>query len=264
MKEIFTMWKYPKMIVLTIVSAALYTLMLVPFKGFVLIPGIAEMRPAAMLPPIVGILFGPAGAWGCAIGNTFADYLGGTLTMGSYFGAIGNFCFAFVAYCVWMKFDTQRDSGSFSLASAKDWGRYVPVCVLSCSTVAFIIAWGLEYLELSPFAALGSIILVNNLAATIVLGPFLFKLFLSRSAAWNLLWFNVMSAGDRSGGRSQRWASRLVWTGAVGGLTVGLLVSHLLYQNPFLDIGQVATMDPSVVWLAAPFLLILLIGLVLA
>ena len=264
MKVPFTMWKHPKMIVLTAVSAFLYALVLVPFKGFQMISGIAEIRPAAVLPPVLGILFGPAGAWGCMIGNTIGDYFGGTLSAGSYFGAVGNFCFAMIAYTLWSKEQTAgAEEEDFKLADMRYLGRYVSVCVLSCSSVAFVIAWGLELLKLSPFAAVGSVILVNNLAATLVLGPFLLKLFHGRASAWNLLWFRIMPKADRSSGLFAPWAARMIWFGAVGGLVVGLFVSHVFYQNPFLEVES-ATMDPTVIMTTAPFLILFFIGCLFA
>ncbi len=264
MKEIFTMWKYPKMIILTVVSAALYAMCLIPFRGLQLIPGVAEIRPAAVLPPLLGILFGPAGAWGCGVGNYFGDLFSNTLTEASYFGAVGNFCFAMIANIAWGKNSKENNEQDFSLANGGDWQRYIVACVLSCASVAFIIAWGVEFLKLHPFSGHGSAILINNLAATLIFGPFLFKLFYSRSKAWNLLWRNVMSAEDRSEGLSPEWSYRLLWLGSVGGLIIGLFLSHVLYHSPFLDTLSTGTNDPTVVWGALPFLIIFLLGLLLA
>jgi len=74
MKEVFTMWKYTQMIVLTALSAAIYAAVLIPFKGFVIIPSLTEVRPANVFPFVFGLLFGPAGAWGAAIGNLIGDF----------------------------------------------------------------------------------------------------------------------------------------------------------------------------------------------
>ncbi len=264
MKEIFTMWKYPKMIVLSIVSATLYAMCLIPFRGLQLIPGVAEIRPAAVLPPLLGILFGPAGAWGCGLGNYFGDLFSGTLSEASYFGAVGNFCFAMIASIAWGKHSKKNKEQDFSLADGGDWQRYIVSCFLSCASVAFIIAWGVQFLKLHPFAGHGSAILMNNLAATLTLGPFLFKLFYSRSKAWNLLWYNVMSPEDRAEGLSPVWSYRLLWLGSVGGLIVGLGLSHVLFHSPFLDTLAPGSNEPTVVWGTLPFLVIFLLGFLLA
>ena len=95
MKEVFSMWGKTKMVVLVALCAGLYAALLIPFKGFVLIPGVTEFRPASALPVVMGLLFGPAGAWGSAIGNLIGDFFG-SLGVGSLFGFFGNFIFAYV------------------------------------------------------------------------------------------------------------------------------------------------------------------------
>ncbi|MCL2880641.1 MAG: QueT transporter family protein, partial [Treponema sp.] len=101
MKEVFTMWKSTKMIVLTAVTAAIYAAILIPFKAIPLVPGFTEVRPGNMIPVAFGLFFGPAGAWGAAIGNTLGDVFGSTFGVGSLFGFVGNFLFAYVPYKLW-------------------------------------------------------------------------------------------------------------------------------------------------------------------
>jgi energy-coupling factor transport system substrate-specific component len=63
MKELFTMWKNTRMILLVALCAAVYAAVLIVFKaGIVLIPGITEVRPANLLPIVFSLLFGPAAA----------------------------------------------------------------------------------------------------------------------------------------------------------------------------------------------------------
>src|SRR5215210_903349 len=69
MKEVLTMWRHTQMVVLVALSAAIYAAVLIPFKGFPIIPGYIELRPANAFPIVFGLLFGPAGAWGAALGN---------------------------------------------------------------------------------------------------------------------------------------------------------------------------------------------------
>ena len=100
MKELVTMWRYSMMVAITVLCAGIYMLFLLPTKSIALIPGITEIRPASLLPVIFGLLFGPAGAWGSAIGNLGGD-LFGTLTPGSIFGFAGNFLYAYIPYKLW-------------------------------------------------------------------------------------------------------------------------------------------------------------------
>ncbi len=169
-----------------------------------------------------------------------------------------------VAYKVWGQQAKNGAGKDFSLANPADLQRYIALCFLSCASVAFVVAWGVEFLRLHAFAGHGSVILMNNLAATLVFGPFLFKLFYSRSKAWNLLWWDVVAAPDRSLGLFTQWGIRLLWIGAVGGLIVGLAVSHVFYQNPFLDSEIIGNTDTGVVLITTPFLILFLLGCLLS
>src|SRR5579862_4369662 len=75
--ELRAMWRNTRMIVLCAISAALYAAILVPFKVVPLIPGVTELRPANAIPIVCSFLFGPAAAWGSAIGNMIGDFFGG-------------------------------------------------------------------------------------------------------------------------------------------------------------------------------------------
>lgn len=61
-KELFSMWKNTKMIMLVALTAALYAAILIPFKGIPLIPGVTEIRPAQIIAGTFPLFFGPAGA----------------------------------------------------------------------------------------------------------------------------------------------------------------------------------------------------------
>lgn len=104
MKELITMWNNTRMIVLTAVIAAIYAAVLIPFKVAVpLIPGFTEVRPANVIPLICSLMFGPAAAWGAAIGNTIADAFG-TWGPGTAFGFVGNFLLGLIPYKMWRAF----------------------------------------------------------------------------------------------------------------------------------------------------------------
>ena len=105
MKELITMWKNTRMIVLTSVTAAVYAAVLIPFKVAIpLVPGFTEVRPASVIPIICSLMFGPAAAWGSAIGNIIGDILGGTAGPGMFPGIIGNFLYGYIPYRMWKAF----------------------------------------------------------------------------------------------------------------------------------------------------------------
>lgn len=100
MHELAAVWTERKGLLWIAVTALLYALILIPFNqsGWT-IAGIF-IRPAAALPVLLGILFGPAAAWGLGIGNIAGDLYGSWSPM-SIFGALINFLYPYLSYLSW-------------------------------------------------------------------------------------------------------------------------------------------------------------------
>jgi energy-coupling factor transport system substrate-specific component len=262
MKEVWKMWGNTRMIILTALSAAIYAAFLIAFKGgIVIVPGITEVRPANVFPPVFGILFGPAGAWGAAIGNLIGDIFGGTMGVGSIFGFFGNFFLGFVPYKMW--------GAAFGLVSKDDmaqttnnWKKILAfeiVTLVASAACAIVIAWYLDLAGIVPFAFLGITITVNNFAAGVVLGPILLSLFYPRVKRWNLMWTDIMEKEEVAKGFAINLGSVLMTVGSLGGLIVGILVAvGAAGQQVY---GFTGESGQLAVWLAVlPFILLILIA----
>ena len=236
MKEVFTMWRHTQMVVLVALSAAIYAAVLIPFKGFVLVPGFTELRPANVFPFVFGLLFGPAGAWGAAIGNLIGDFFG-TLGLGSIAGFIGNFFLGLLPYKLWGAFFRRGENMETNVNSGKKLAVYIAVSVLASAVCAMWIAWGNDVLGFVPFAALASIITVNNAIAGIVLGPILLLLLYPRVKRWGLLWTDIMRPEEVSAPRLKVVGNVLAWLGGLGGLIFGLALGLGLYSQGFAAAG---------------------------
>src|SRR5512147_2327535 len=119
MRDVFDMWKNTRMVVLTAMSASLYAAILIPFKVMPLIPGVTEFRPANAVPVVCSFLFGPAAAWGTAIGNVIGDL----------FGGVGNFLYGLIPYKAWRAL-TDADPLPKSVL---DWVAFVGVVLLAAA-----------------------------------------------------------------------------------------------------------------------------------
>ena len=230
MKEIFTMWRHTQMVVLVALSAAIYAAVLIPFKGFTIIPGFTEVRPANVFPFVFGLLFGPAGAWGAAIGNLIGDFFG-TLGIGSIAGFVGNFFLGFLPYKMWGSFFRRGENMETNVNSGKKLAVYFAVTVLASVVCAVWIAWANDLLGNVPFAALGSIITVNNAVAGLVLGPFLLLVLYPRVKKWGLLWTEIMRPDEVPAARLQTLGNILMWVGGIGALVLGLALGLGFYQQ---------------------------------
>ena len=102
MNELRSMWSNTRMVVLSAICASLYAAVLVPFKVVPLIPGVTELRPANAIPVVCSFLFGPAAAWGAAIGNMIGDFFGG-VGPADIFGFFANIVYGYVPYKVWQR-----------------------------------------------------------------------------------------------------------------------------------------------------------------
>ena len=259
-KEVVSMWKHTRMVILVALSSAIYAAGLIAFKGgLVLIPGVTEVRPANVFPVIFGLLFGPAGAWGSAIGNTIGDVFGGTLSPGSIFGFFGNFYLGFVAYKMW--------GATFGLIPAGDpspttnsWRKvvaYIIIAITAATTCAVIIAWYYDLTGIIPYAALSIIITVNNSIVTLALGPPLLLLLYPRVKRWGLIWTDIMNKEDVSSGFARRFGSFFIIIGAFGALVVGLGISTGMYAQELFSFGA-GSLGQVGVWLGVlPFLLLI-------
>ncbi len=232
MRDVFAMWKKTKMVVLVALSAGLYAALLIPFKGFVLIPGITEFRPASALPVVLGLLFGPAGAWGSAIGNLIGDFFG-SLGIGSTFGFVGNFFFAYVPYKLWINLGLlSKDDMEPNLKSGRKILAYVVVSIMGAAACALPIAWGLEVLGMVPFAALGSIITLNNSIPAIVLGIPVMLILYPRIKKWDLLWTEIMDEEDIPvPGKASRLGAAVMVISTLGGLVGGFMAAFGVGQT---------------------------------
>jgi len=234
MKELFTMWKYTRMVVLTAATAAVYAAVLIPFKPIPIIPGFTEIRPANVLPIVSSLMFGPAAAWGSAFGNLIGDFFG-TLGLGSIFGFLGNFLYGFIPYKVWGIL-SKRDP---TIRGSKEALKYLFLVFLASSVCGVVIGWGVDLLGLVPFSALANIITVNNFLVASILGPFLLIILYPRIKKWGLLYSDILEEKEIHGKNLSGLGLILLSIGGLGGIVLGNLISLGVYHSGFLGAGFV-------------------------
>ena len=230
MREIFSMWKNTRMVVLAAVSAAIYVAVLLPFKIAQLVPGLTEFRPGAAMPVLLSFLFGPAAAWGSAFGNLIADLLGGMFGPGSIPGFIGNFLLGYIPYKLWAALSGDKEPLPKSLGA---WAIFLFVIVVSSLSCAFFVGWGVDSLKLAPFALLANIIALNDILASVILVSVLIHLIYPRTAKWGLGYREIMDPADMGKGRLRIVGALLVIASAGAGFAGGNLLSFgMLAQQP--------------------------------
>ena len=224
MRDLIDMWSNTRMVVLTAMSASLYAAILIPFKVLPIIPGVTEFRPANAVPIVCSFLFGPAGAWGAAIGNVIGDFFGG-IGPGDLFGFAGNFLYGVIPYKAWQAL-TDDDPVPQTPAG---WVAFVGVVLLASGVCALTIGWGINLLGFVPFSVLGNIILLNNFLVAVVLTPFLLAVIYPRVKRGRLLYRDILqTAAPRALSAGQRWRRRLGLAIVAAATASGMLLGNLL------------------------------------
>lgn len=259
MRDAIALWGNTRMVVLTAICGSLYAAILIPFKVLPIIPGVTELRPANAVPVLCSLLFGPAAAWGAAIGNTIGDFFGG-IGPGSLFGFAGNFLYGYLPYKLWnaLRLGTPTPSRPTHLAALAG------VTLLASAACAMTIGWGLNSLGFVPFTALANIILVNNALTAIVLTPFLLAALHPRVARARLLHADVSPLPPPPPAHRRALGIALVVAGTAGGMIAGNLLSAGTIGLPELfAAAETPTRSLEVGVGLLPFLLLLLLGLAL-
>ncbi len=260
MTELRLMWRNSRMVVLCAICAALYAAVLVPFKVVPLIPGITELRPANAVPVVCSFLFGPAAAWGSAIGNMIGDFFGG-IGPGGFFGFLGNFAYGYIPYKVWNVI-ADSDGPSFRTPSAI--AKYVFACLVASLLCADLVGWGDNMLALRPFAVLGNIIIVNNMAAALALAPFILAAVYPRVRNGRLLYADVMPELPRRPMLTRASGLVMLIVGGLGAWVFGNLISTGAWRPLFLSAALTeAPYDKSIAIVVTPFMVMAAGGLAL-
>ena len=147
-----------------------YVLVLIPFN----FPGIdifgISLRPAAFMPVTLGILFGPAAAWGLGIGNIAGDFFGGSWSAMSIFGFLVNLLIPYLSYRLFHRLmrgqKIRRDYQTLVCFLAVS-------LIVVCSCMVLLAACGTVFFD-RPFLSKATSYLGNNLFWAMVVGPAFF------------------------------------------------------------------------------------------
>lgn len=95
------MKKYIKWILICLGSMALFYVATVPTRDLFSVFTVSEVRPAAVVNPILGFCFGIPGALGCALANSIADYTSGYSWTVILEGFIPQFLYGYLPFLLW-------------------------------------------------------------------------------------------------------------------------------------------------------------------
>lgn len=258
--ELRAMWRNTRMVVLCVLSAALYAAVLIPFKVLPLIPGVTEVRPGNAIPVVCSFLFGPAAAWGSAIGNMIGDFFGG-VGPGDVFGFFANLVYGYIPYKLWTIISSDEGPTNFS---ARTIAKYTACCLAASILCADLVGWGDNMLSLRPFWILGNVIIFNNMVASIVLAPLILAAVYPRVRAGHLLYRDVMPELRERAKPVRIAGAIMLLVGETGAWVAGNLLSTGHWKPHFLPAMLVVSpYDKAIAIVVSPFILLAFAGTML-
>ena len=105
----------------------LFVLLTAPFKIWVAASEITQMRPAAALTPVLGMIFGWPAALACAAGNLICDLFAGYEGVYACVNSLLQILYAMCAYFLWKKLNCERGGKEFRLDSVT---RILKFCLM--------------------------------------------------------------------------------------------------------------------------------------
>ena len=256
--ELRLMWRNTRMVVLCAISAALYAAVLVPFKVVPLIPGVTELRPANAIPIVCSFMFGPAAAWGSAIGNMIGDFFGG-VSPGDIFGFFANLVYGWIPYKVWQVIGRGESPISRTPSAIL---KYIIACLSASVLCADLVGWGDNLLVIRPFAMLGNVIIFNNMASALLLAPFILAAVYPRVKKGRMLYEDMMPEVKRKPMATRIIGFAMLLIGEGGAWLFGNLLSTGFWIPKFLPAWMmVAPYDKPIAIIVSPFILLAFLGL---
>jgi energy-coupling factor transport system substrate-specific component len=192
MSELVDTWRSPRAISFVAVTTVTYLVLSLAFSGSIAAfdPG-SSPRIATGGVLVLGLLFGPAAAWGSALGYLGVEVVYGVLGFPSVFGAIGHFLLAYLGYNLWGNFGLLSDGSGPTMRSRRQIAEYFAVAFVSSSALIAITAWGYAVLGILPYFVTATASFVQYFLPTVVVGPVVLYFLYPRLEDRNLLYRDV-------------------------------------------------------------------------
>ena len=171
MNTVFSSLRERKNWVRLVLSAVIFFAVALPFRQLLnLMPGITEIRPANVIPPVLGLVWGPFAAAGIAIGNLISDIVSGSNAFICITGFIANFLYAYLPYKLWYTTAVQEDDLFTTLGSVRKILKYICIILLDSLVVTGMLSCIFETAGFSASGSAYALLFFNNFDFTVLLG----------------------------------------------------------------------------------------------
>lgn len=155
-----------------LISAAVFFAVALPFRYlFSLVPGVTEIRPANVVPPVLGILFGLPAALGISLGNLISDIMSGSNAFICVTGFIANFLYSYFPYRMWYTEFVQKGKVTPpNLSSMRDVLKFIYVMFMNSLLVTVLLMLIFETAGFGTSGDNAPLLFFNNFDFAVILG----------------------------------------------------------------------------------------------
>ncbi|WP_431063785.1 SpoIIE family protein phosphatase [Methanobacterium sp.] len=154
-----------------VISSLITFILTVPFHYFFQIISVTELRPASALPPALGLVFGPWGAAGAALGNLASDLIAGYPPEIYIVSFIAQFLYGYIPYKLWYTWNIGEDNSLPRLNTVKNLTKFVIIIFITSSIMAGLLGFLMDGLGLYNLVSFTTLIFAfNNFDFSIILG----------------------------------------------------------------------------------------------
>ena len=133
--------------------------------------------------------FGPAAAWGAALGNVIRDIATNKLNAASIPGFFGNLLVGYIPYKLLSAISSEKPD----LKTLKKFGLFAGAAVLACTVCGVIIGWGLDWLGWAPFMPTTLLIVLSDAFWAVLAGSAVLALTYGYFSRRKLLYTDILN-----------------------------------------------------------------------
>ena len=151
-----------------IICGVITFIVTLPFHYFFQIVPVTELRPASALPPVFGLMFGPWGAAGAALGNLLVDITVGYPPEIYIIGFFAQFLYGYIPYKLWY---TLGEINLPKLNTVKNLVKFVVIIFIDAIIMAGLLGFLMEGLKIDNLVSYTTLVFAfNNFDFSIMLG----------------------------------------------------------------------------------------------
>ncbi len=156
---------------LYLMNVILFIILTMPFKLWVAMTQLTDMRPSTAMTPVLGMIFGWPAAFGCATGNLICDLISGYEFSYACISFVQQMIYAMVAFYLWKHLNKERNGNEFCLNRVSKILKFS--LVLLVDSVLIVICTGLlnHVYNVISFISMDNLyLLINSFDSGLIFG----------------------------------------------------------------------------------------------